>query len=167
LNTEESKSLFVGNLPFDMDEERMTEIFAKFGKVESCYLPKSKQNAECKGFGFVTFEDRLDAVEAHSKMKGASVYGKSEANKRLIRVDFDAGKKKKEDAGFLKIKEDDADASVEGGSGGGAAEASPKREARRRSRSRSRSRSPSGSRSPSRSKSRSKSPADADDDADE
>ena len=128
-----------------MDEERMSELFSKFGPIKSCYLPKSKQTGECKGYGFISFDDARDAKEAHDEMKGATIHGKSEANKRVIKVDFDAGKKKKEDAGFLKTKEE-IDREKEGRrSRSPAPREAPREERRRRSRSRSRSRSKSNS----------------------
>ena len=116
-----------------------------FGPIKSCYLPKSKQTGECKGYGFISFDDARDAKEAHDEMKGATIHGKSEANKRVIKVDFDAGKKKKEDAGFLKTKEE-IDREKEGRrSRSPAPREAPREERRRRSRSRSRSRSKSNS----------------------
>eukprot|EP01047_Picozoa_sp_COSAG01_P027210 COSAG01_NODE_1789_length_9228_cov_4.869989_1_plen_124_part_10 len=79
----------------------------------------------CSGFGFITFEDPKDAQEAHDALSGHTVDG------RALRLDYDAGKDKKTEGGFL------GGGGSGGGEGGADRAASP---ARGRSRSRSRSR---------------------------
>jgi len=127
IDTSGSSQLFIGNLPYDIDERDLEDIFGKFGKVEITL--KRSPDGQCRGFGFLKFEDSRDAEDAHKSMFGQQIKG------RTIKLDFDAGKSKKEDAGFLRPSRSQEERPR-----------SPPRE-----RERSRSRSPPRHRSPQRS----------------
>lgn len=53
--------LYIGNLPMDMKEKDLEDIFYKFGKITDMQL---KMPERPPAFGFVTFEDSRDAEEA-------------------------------------------------------------------------------------------------------
>ena len=67
-------NLYVKNLPKDLTEEKMKEIFSKVGEVKSVkidkYILQTKENGkyvdyiESKGFGFVCYNDEKDAQKA-------------------------------------------------------------------------------------------------------
>ena len=50
------RSLFVGNLPFNLEEEELREHFEEFGTIESVRLIRDKATGVGKGFGYVLFE---------------------------------------------------------------------------------------------------------------
>lgn len=53
---EKSKSryvVFVGNLPFDITKEEISEHFAKIGNVKDIRIPLDKQTNKCRGFAYV------------------------------------------------------------------------------------------------------------------
>lgn len=49
------KSVFVGNIPFNADEEKLRKHFEDAGKVESVRLIRDSRTQLNKGFGFVSF----------------------------------------------------------------------------------------------------------------
>ena len=53
--------LYIGNLPMDMKEKDLEDIFYKYGKITDMQL---KMPERPPAFGFVTFEDSRDADEA-------------------------------------------------------------------------------------------------------
>ncbi len=55
--------LFIGNLPFSVDNAKLKEEFAKFGEVVSANIVFDKSSKRSKGFGFVEFANQ-DAAEA-------------------------------------------------------------------------------------------------------
>ncbi len=48
--------LYVGNLPFDTNEEEIKTLFSEAGAVKSVVLIKDKFSGQSKGFGFVEME---------------------------------------------------------------------------------------------------------------
>jgi len=74
------KKLYVGNLPFNMTEQELEEVFAAYGNVQSAKLIRDRMTDRPKGFGFVEMDDDA-ADEAISALNDAEVGG------RKIRVD--------------------------------------------------------------------------------
>jgi RNA recognition motif-containing protein len=68
--------LYVGNLPFGIDDEKLREIFSSYGEVEEATVIKDKYSGRSKGFGFVTLKDSKDAEKAIAEMDGKSVEGR-------------------------------------------------------------------------------------------
>ena len=52
-----SKSLYVGNLNYYVDENTLSEIFSTLGRVAECKIIKDKATGLSAGYGFVRFED--------------------------------------------------------------------------------------------------------------
>jgi len=61
--TTHKRSVFLGNLPFDLQEEAVWEAFSSLGSVEAVRLIRDPQTQQGKGFGYVTFADKV-GVEA-------------------------------------------------------------------------------------------------------
>lgn len=68
--------VFVSNLPPDVDEKGLGEIFGAFGKVLSIYLVRGEGGAS-RGFGFVELQDEsmIDAV--CSQLNGIEIVGRN------------------------------------------------------------------------------------------
>jgi RNA recognition motif-containing protein len=69
--------VYVGNLPFSIDDDRLREIFAEFGEIEEVQVIKDKFSGRSKGFGFVTFATKEDAEKAISKLNDKEVEGRN------------------------------------------------------------------------------------------
>ena len=72
-----ANKVYVGNLPFSVDDEKLKEIFGKFGNVEEANVITDKYSGRSKGFGFVTFEKDEDAQKAISEMNDKEVDGRN------------------------------------------------------------------------------------------
>lgn len=71
-----SKKLYVGNLPFSLDDDKLRELFSEFGEIEEATVLKDKFSHRSKGFGFVTFVKDEDADKAVSEMNDKEVEGR-------------------------------------------------------------------------------------------
>jgi len=67
--------LYVGNLPFSIDEEAFKKLFESF-EPEEVSLIKDKFSGRSKGFGFVTISNDETANKAISEMNGKEVDGR-------------------------------------------------------------------------------------------
>lgn len=68
--------LFVGGLPYSIDNQKLNEIFAAFGQVISANVIMDKFTNTSKGFGFVEMADDASAKEAISKLDGSDLEGR-------------------------------------------------------------------------------------------
>ncbi len=68
--------VYVGNLPWSVDDEKLREIFSQFGDVEEATVIKDKFSGRSKGFGFVTFTDDASAHKAIKEMHDKEVDGR-------------------------------------------------------------------------------------------
>ena len=67
--------LYVGNLPFSVDEEAFKKLFAEY-EAEEVSLIKDKFSGRSKGFGFVTISDEAVAKKALAEINGKEVDGR-------------------------------------------------------------------------------------------
>jgi len=54
---DDKRTVFLGNLPFDANEERLYEHFSDCGDIEKVRLVRDRASGDGKGFGFVVFKD--------------------------------------------------------------------------------------------------------------
>ncbi|XP_078423387.1 polyadenylate-binding protein 4 isoform X1 [Cetorhinus maximus] len=71
----EFTNVYIKNFGDDMDDERLKEMFDKFGKTLSVKV-MTDPNGKCKGFGFVSYEKHEDASKAVEEMNGKELNGK-------------------------------------------------------------------------------------------
>ena len=67
--------LYVGNLPWSVDEEGLKKLFAGY-KTEEVMLIKDKYSGRSKGFGFVTISDDAEAQKAITELNGKQIEGR-------------------------------------------------------------------------------------------
>ena len=83
--------LYVGNLPWSIDDNGLKELFTSYGDIEEAVLIKDKFSGRSKGFGFVTFTDDAAAQKAIAEMHEKDVEGRpltvSEAKPMVPRDD--------------------------------------------------------------------------------
>ena len=68
--------LYVGNLPWSIDDNGLKELFTSYGDIEEAVLIKDKFSGRSKGFGFVTFTDDAAAQKAIAEMHEKDVEGR-------------------------------------------------------------------------------------------
>ena len=56
--------IYVGNLPYQADDQKLQELFAQHGTVTSARVIVDKFSGESKGFGFVEMPDKTEAIAA-------------------------------------------------------------------------------------------------------
>ena len=61
--------VFVGGLPPDTREEQVQQAFSAVGQVISLRLNRRKRTGECKGFGFVRYNDQATAERACAEVQ--------------------------------------------------------------------------------------------------
>ncbi|NXU52588.1 EPAB protein, partial [Turnix velox] len=84
----EFTNVYIKNFGDDMDDDRLREIFSKFGKTLSVKVMMDS-TGRSKGFGFVNFEKHEEAQKAVADMNGKEINGRmvyvGRAQKRLER----------------------------------------------------------------------------------
>jgi RNA recognition motif-containing protein len=68
--------IYVGNLSYDMTDEQLRALFAKYGVVQSGRVITHKPTGRSKGFGFVEMPHRAEAEIAISKINNTDVMGR-------------------------------------------------------------------------------------------
>lgn len=71
------KKLFVGNLPYSLEEENLSEIFQSAGKVISVKIPTDRESGRKRGFGFVEMESPEAANQAIFLFNNKEVEGRT------------------------------------------------------------------------------------------
>ena len=77
-----SKIVFVGNIPYGLSEEQISDIFSSAGRVVNFRLVYDRENGKPKGFGFAEYPDPDSAASAVRNLNDHEVMG------RKLRVDF-------------------------------------------------------------------------------
>lgn len=73
---ENDKRLFIGNLPYSVDDRALEEIFSKAGKVESAVVITQRDTGRSKGFGFVEMSTAEEANAAIEQLNDSEVEGR-------------------------------------------------------------------------------------------
>jgi len=72
-----SSKIYVGNLSYNVDDAKLTELFSPYGEIEEAVVIKDRMSGRSKGFGFVTFKDDESTKKAISEMNEKEVDGRS------------------------------------------------------------------------------------------
>ena len=67
------KRLYVGNLPFDLSEDQLHELFSAHGQVASTKLITDFNTGRSRGFGFVEMRTEEEAQAAIDKLNKSKV----------------------------------------------------------------------------------------------
>jgi RNA recognition motif-containing protein len=65
--------IFVAGLPYDLDDDELTEIFEKFGLIVSAKVAIDKDTGKSRGFGFVEMQNDEEAKDAIENLNGISL----------------------------------------------------------------------------------------------
>jgi RNA recognition motif-containing protein len=69
--------LFVGSLPWAVDDAQLEEMFSSFGQVTSAKVIVDRETNRSKGFGFVEFDDDNAAKAAIDKLNNTEMNGRN------------------------------------------------------------------------------------------
>ncbi|MBY0517478.1 MAG: RNA-binding protein [Bacteriovoracaceae bacterium] len=71
------KKLYVGNLPFSVNDSSLRTHFATIGNVDSAKVITDRDTGRSKGFGFVEMSTDDEAQSAISKLDGSAFEGRN------------------------------------------------------------------------------------------
>ncbi len=70
-------NIYVGNLPFNLGEEDLKEIFEEYGEVTTTKIVSDKFSGRSKGFGFVEMSNDEEAANAIKELNNAEISGRN------------------------------------------------------------------------------------------
>ena len=71
-----SKNIYVGNLPWSMDDGKLSELFGEHGEVTSAKVIVDRMSGRSRGFGFVEMASEEDAGTAIEALNGLDTDGR-------------------------------------------------------------------------------------------
>ncbi len=71
------KKLYVGNLPFSVDENELRGVFERYGSVESVAVITDRETGRPRGFAFVEMSEASAADEAIRALDGSDMGGRN------------------------------------------------------------------------------------------
>jgi len=72
-----AQKLFIGGLAFSTSNERLREVFAQAGSVESAAVVMDRETGRSRGFGFVEMATTEEAEAAVKKFNGHELDGRT------------------------------------------------------------------------------------------
>ncbi|KAK9061698.1 hypothetical protein SSX86_018881 [Deinandra increscens subsp. villosa] len=72
----EDAKIFVGNLPYDVDSEKLAQMFSSAGVVEISEVIYNRDTEQSRGFGFVTMSTVEEAEKAVETFNGYDLNGR-------------------------------------------------------------------------------------------
>jgi cold-inducible RNA-binding protein len=69
--------MYVGNLPFDTNEQDLRGLFAEYGQVTDLHLPSDRETGRPRGFAFVTMDSKDAMVKAIKALDGQDFQGRN------------------------------------------------------------------------------------------
>ena len=72
-----AQKLFIGGLAFSTSNERLREVFAQAGSVESAAVVMDRDTGRSRGFGFVEMATADEADAAVKKFNGQELDGRT------------------------------------------------------------------------------------------
>ena len=70
-------NLFVGNLPYSMDSDKLGQLFAQAGQVVSAKVISDKYSGRSRGFGFVEMATDEETKKAIDTLNGKDIEGRA------------------------------------------------------------------------------------------
>ena len=73
----EAINIYVGNVPFQTNEDQLKELFEQYGRVEQAKIIVDRATGRSKGFGFVEMSANADADRAIAELNGRDLDGRA------------------------------------------------------------------------------------------
>ncbi|KAF8117759.1 hypothetical protein N665_0008s0106 [Sinapis alba] len=69
--------VYVGNLPWDVDNGRLEQVFSEHGKVVEARVVYDRETGRSRGFGFVTMSNETELNDAVAALDGQNMEGRA------------------------------------------------------------------------------------------
>lgn len=69
-------SIYIGNLPYQVTEDAVSEVFAEYGTVKRVQLPTDRETGRMRGFGFIEMSSEEEESAAIEALDGAEWMGR-------------------------------------------------------------------------------------------
>ena len=69
--------IYVGNLPYDLDDEELLSTFSEYGQVASARVITDRYSGRPRGFGFVEMANDEEAQAAIDALNGKDMKGRA------------------------------------------------------------------------------------------
>ena len=69
--------LYVGSLPYSVNDDSLAQLFSAHGKVESAKVITDRETGLSKGFGFVEMSTEEEANQAITNLNGSGYEGRT------------------------------------------------------------------------------------------
>ncbi|XP_010482334.1 PREDICTED: RNA-binding protein CP31B, chloroplastic-like [Camelina sativa] len=69
--------IYVGNLPWDVDNGRLEQVFSEHGKVVDARVVYDRETGRSRGFGFVTMSNETELNDAIAALDGQNLEGRA------------------------------------------------------------------------------------------
>ena len=70
-------NIYIGNLPYNISEDDLRDLFASHGEVSSANIIVDRDSGRSKGFGFVEMPDKTQAESAINALNESDVQGRN------------------------------------------------------------------------------------------
>jgi RNA recognition motif-containing protein len=97
-----AQKLFVGGLSFSTSNDRLRELFAEAGNVESAVVVTDRDTGRSRGFGFVEMSTPEEAEQAVQRYNGKEVDGRQLKVELAKSLDRNTGGQRREGGGFQR-----------------------------------------------------------------
>jgi RNA recognition motif-containing protein len=71
-----ANKIYVGNLPWALNDEELKEAFKDHGNILSANIVTDKHTGRSRGFGFIEMENEGEANDAIKSMNGVELKGR-------------------------------------------------------------------------------------------
>jgi len=88
-------TLFVANLPYEIDDEGLAQLFSKFPEFKTAHVVRSMRGKP-RGYGFVEFQSENAQLTALKEMDGKNIEGKYGERKIMVKVATKRGQEMEE-----------------------------------------------------------------------
>jgi len=69
--------LYIGNLPYSVNQQTLRDTFSKCGTVESVNVITNRDTGQSKGFAFVEMSSSNEAHKAIQEIHGSTIDGRA------------------------------------------------------------------------------------------
>ena len=78
-------TIYIGNLSYEVTQEDLTQVLAKYGTVKQIQLPTDRETGQPRGFGFVQMETETEESAAIEALDGSEWMGRElKVNKAIL-----------------------------------------------------------------------------------
>lgn len=93
-------SIYVGNLPFEVDQKDVVEVFTEYGTIKRVHFPIDRETGKKRGFAFVEMDKPEQEAAAIAALDGAQWMGRelkvNQAREKEPRSSFAGGDRNRE-----------------------------------------------------------------------